>query len=163
MDITTLYTKYRKTLYGAGIKQGFCPADAEELVSEAFAKLLTKPDPSAELLRLIHNGLMIDTRRGYSHTRVRTTERPIGVEVELRAGQQYALPGPVPTVDGHLFGVELRASLAKCDPGDAVPFALHYINGLTYDEIGQRLGLSRQRVHQRAERARLRIIEGVAA
>lgn len=162
MDLTELFKTHSKTLYGAGIKQGFCPADAEELVSESFAKLLTKDKPSAHLLRLIHRGLMLDSRRErpYSPT---ATERPIGVSVELRRGQGYATPSPAASEDDHLFATELRDSLARCDRDDAQAFAMHYINGLTYDEIGQRLGLTRQRIHQRAEKARLRIIEEVAA
>jgi DNA-directed RNA polymerase specialized sigma24 family protein len=62
-----------------------------------------------------------------------------------------------------MFSVELRECLGRCDKYDARLFAMHYINGLTYDEIGQREGISRQRAHQRAERVRLRIIEEVAA
>jgi RNA polymerase sigma factor (sigma-70 family) len=85
------------------------------------------------------------------------------VQVELRPGQSYTSPAPTPTEDDHMFGVELRDCLERCRPADAQAFVLHYINGLTYDEIGQRLGTSRQRIHQRAERARLRIIEEVAA
>jgi RNA polymerase sigma-19 factor, ECF subfamily len=160
--ITELFERAYQPLIGRGIKQGFGPDDAEELASETFAQLLTKDEPTGALMTAIHRARMIDSRR-HRPSAPTQTERPIGVEVELRPGQSYTSPAPVRTEDDHMFGVELRACLDRCRPADAQAFVLHYINGLTYDEIGQRLGISRQRIHQRAENARLRIIKEVAA
>lgn len=163
MDTQELYEKYAHTLYGSGIKAGLCPADAEELVSETFARAIQKGGTrTRNLLLLIHNGLLVDTLRGRGRSGPLRPERPIGLDVELRDGQRYVGASTALSEDEQVFVGELTAALQRCRPEDARIFAMHYINGLTYDEIGQRLGLSRQRVHQRAERARLRIIEEVA-
>lgn len=158
-----LFETHRDTLYGAGIKRGLSPADAEEAVGEAFARLLTKPKPSAVLLRLIHRSILLDMRRDMTHTHRHTSERPVGLEVNLRDGQRYVPGSPELSVDHYTLSNDLRRGLEGCSRGDATVFAMHYLNGLTYDEIGLQLGISRQRAYQRAERARQRIIEEVAA
>lgn len=164
MDITELFETRRGKLVGIGVARGFSRDDAHELASEAFVRLLSKPaeQQTEGMLILIHNGLLVDSLRTRPYiTTLR--ERPIGVEVALREGQSYLMSAPVTDPDEQLFVSEMRDCLARCEPRDAEAFALHYINGLTYDEIGQRLGVTRQAIHLRAEKARLRIIEEVAA
>ena len=162
MTIEDLYRKCYGGLFGAGLNVGLPRDDAADLASEAFARLLTKDDPNEDLLVLIHRGLLLDHRRkrayvGTSH------ERPVGLEVEVRAGQQAVNPVHFPTGEQGLFVREMREVLERCTPRERAAFTLHYVNGLTYEEVALRNGTSKQAAYQGAERARKRITEEVSA
>jgi RNA polymerase sigma-70 factor (ECF subfamily) len=122
-----------------------CPHSAQDIASETFLRVLALPDPSAireprALLttiarRLVYEGWRRqDLERAYLESLALAPE-PVHPSPEERALVIEALLA----VDRLLNGLSAKAKAA---------FLYHQLDGLTYSEIGQQLGVSTSRVQQ---------------
>lgn len=122
-----------------------CPHSAQDIASETFLRVLALPDPTAireprALLttiarRLVYEGWRRqDLERAYLESLALAPE-PVHPSPEERALVIEALLA----VDRLLNGLSAKAKAA---------FLYHQLDGLTYSEIGQRLGVSTSRVQQ---------------
>jgi len=122
---------------------------AEDATSEVFLKLQRSiesydgsiPFPSW-LLRVAGNQCIDVLRR-------RRRERQVIVEVEEGAAVIEATssePSPLSTVIRMAESSQLQAAIARLPENYRVPLVLRYYSELSYDEIGQQLGLQRNHV-----------------
>ncbi|NYH11559.1 sigma-70 family RNA polymerase sigma factor [Pseudomonas moraviensis] len=122
-----------------------CPHSAQDIASETFLRILALPDPLAireprALLttiarRLVYEGWRRqDLERAYLQSLALAPEpvHPSPEERELVIETLLA-------VDRLLNGLSAKAKAA---------FLYHQLDGLTYSEIGERLGVSTSRVQQ---------------
>lgn len=145
-DPAVLYSRYRPMVYRR-VLRFFEPQEAEEVVQEVFVKIIEEIDsfrgeanPGTWIWRLATHHCI---------NRLRNLQRRRELD---------ALQGPGWTPAPPCSGPEVRA-LARnlCDrlPSDLVEVAfLHSVDGLSQQEIAQRLGLSRRAVGYRLDRLR---------
>jgi len=129
-------------------KRGRRPDEAEDLVQEAFVRLLTYIDrgqkvlePEAFVARAVFNLSVDRNRRERTHL------------YERRGLEELALPAATPNPEEEAESQEcLRRTQALLDQalGERVRrvFFLHCFEGLTYDEIARQIGMSRRTVEK---------------
>jgi RNA polymerase sigma factor (sigma-70 family) len=127
-------TAYARRTFGAG------PPDPEDIAQAAFARFAALPantevaNPRAFLFRTAHN-IGVDACRA-----------------QARAGAAVLDP-QFPAADGHDFSpedvlvsrdelVRLEAAIAALRPRQRTALLLHRLDGLSFAEIGRRLGVS---------------------
>lgn len=119
------------------------PAVAEDLVQQAFTNLLGKKDISPETaayFRTVVRNLALNHLRD---ERRRADVEVAGVDTELIADSQ---PSPEMVV---LYRSELRQlleAILQLPARRREAFALNRIEGLSYDEIAERMGVTRNTV-----------------
>ncbi|SDI92799.1 RNA polymerase sigma-70 factor, ECF subfamily [Pseudomonas flavescens] len=122
-----------------------CPHSAQDIASETFLRILTLPDPSAireprALLTTIARRLMYeswrrqDLERAYLEALAQSPDGP-----HPSPEEQALLMETLVQVDHLLDGLSARAKAA---------FLCHQLDGLTYAQIGEQLGVSTSRVQQ---------------
>jgi RNA polymerase sigma-70 factor (ECF subfamily) len=118
---------------------------AEDLVQQAFLKLMVQAD-HGDLANV--PAYLAVTVRNLALNHMRNTA--LRAEVELADGELYALPDTRPSPEMTvLYRSELRRVLqavATLPPRRREAFILHKFEGLTYDEIAVRQGVSRNTV-----------------
>ncbi|MDF0731390.1 sigma-70 family RNA polymerase sigma factor [Pseudomonas entomophila] len=126
-------------------RQVGCPANAEDIAAETFLRVLTLPDPASlreprAFLSTIARHLIYDTWRR------RDLE---SAYLQSLADVPEALH---PSPEEHLIMVEALVSLDRMLdslPGQGkAAFILRQFGNLTFEQIGERLGISAPRVHQ---------------
>jgi RNA polymerase sigma factor (sigma-70 family) len=133
--------------YGAG------PPEPEDVVQSAFAQVaaLERPEelvnPRAFLYRTAHN-LLIDQRRRIA------TQRKFVAESETKEFDDPSYELPTERV---LIGQEdyhiIEAAILKMPAKRRQCFLLHRLHGLSYAEIGRRVGMSGPGVQKAVEKA----------
>lgn len=133
--------------YGAG------PPEPEDIVQAAFAQVaaLERPEaldnPRAFLYRTAHN-LYVDHRRRMA------TQRKFVVEAEHREDTDPGYELPTERV---LIGQEdyrlIEAAILQMPVRRRQCFLLHRLHGLSYAEIGRRVGMSGVAVQKNVEKA----------
>jgi len=122
---------------------------AEDATSEVFLKLQRSIDsydgsiPFPRWLLRVAGNQCVDVLRR------RRRERQVIVEVEDGAAVIEATssePSPLRTVIRMAERAELQAAIARLPENHRVPLVLRYYTELSYDEIGQQLGLQRNHV-----------------
>jgi RNA polymerase sigma-70 factor (ECF subfamily) len=118
---------------------------AEDLVQQAFVKLIDNADPDrvADL-----PAYLATTARNLALNHVRNVARR--AEVELPEADFHAIADARPSPEmAAIYRCELRRVLravAALPPRKREAFVLHKFDGLTYDEIAARQGVSRNTV-----------------
>lgn len=143
------------------------PVEAEDLVQDAIERALSRPEALPEVARLrpwlitvMHN-LFIDQCRRRAR---RPRHQPIDAE-------RLATPPEPPARPWHQLGpAELRAALEQLDERFRVVYSMHALEGRSYSEIAEALGLGTSTVGTRLLRARQKLkailashIEGAAS
>ncbi len=140
-------------LYGALRRRGKRPDEAEDLVQEAFVRLLTYIDrgekvlePEGFLARTAFNLSVDQSRRGRAHLYESQT-----VE-ELRLPD--LAPGPEDELQSEQYLDRTREILDEA-VGEKTrnAFFLHCLEGLTYAEIGEQLSMSGRTVERHIAKA----------
>lgn len=144
---------YFGKFYGMLRVRGKQPDDAEDLVQEAFVRLLTYIDrgekvlePEAFLARTVFNLSVDQSRRDRAHLR------------ESRAVDELKIadlaPGPEDELANEQYVHQIRTTLDRSvgrKTRDA--FFLHCLEGMTYAEIGAQLNLSGRSVERHIAKA----------
>jgi RNA polymerase sigma-70 factor (ECF subfamily) len=135
---------------------------AEDLVQSAFAKMLEVDlskveDPRAYLARLTQN-LAVDEVRRQSRAGMAT----IGDDQLERMGSETVLTPEQMLIEGERFGFMTGAVLALPER-ERLALLLFKLKGLSHEEIGRRLGVSRHSVPRLLSRALAKIAAARAA
>lgn len=122
-------------------------ATAEDVVQQAFLNMLSRPDngspdaaPGAAYVKRAARNLALN--------HLRDARRRSDVEIEDDAPERYADSTPSPEMTA-LYRSELRRllqAIADLPPRRREAFILNRIEGLTYDEVAERMGISRNTV-----------------
>lgn len=125
------------------------PADIDDLIQDTFERALrflrAGQRPPARMV-----GWLVTIMRNVFIDRVRK-RTPALQPLEDRFAAEDDGPGPRWS---ELSVDELRAAVAGLEAGFAAPIELHYIQGLRYREVAERLGIPENTVASRLSRAR---------
>ncbi len=140
-----LYQRYSETVYRAALRVTGNTADAEDVLQTVFMRLLHREAlfdsgwaPEAYFRRAATNAAIDIIRR--KTTRAET-------EIDERF-QHPAEPAQV------LLKERLRRALAQLDPEEAELFVLHYLEGLSHEELARQFQIQRGTVASRLFRIR---------
>jgi RNA polymerase sigma-70 factor (ECF subfamily) len=176
IDVRSLYDSLMPMLFRVAVRIVQSPETAEDIVHEAFAKLVEKniPFPSPDdakywLIRVVKNSAINHSKRKVRENRAYEKwwkgETALDVESRTRSAQADA--------DGVFIGVsegadaqllkeesarELRAALADLPERLRTVLVLKEYGGLNYKEIGKVMGISEGNVKVRAFRAREQLL-----
>jgi RNA polymerase sigma-70 factor, ECF subfamily len=144
-----IHHRYVRRVFGLCRYMLDSPESAEDATSEVFLKLQRSIDsydgsiPFPRWLLRVAGNQCIDVLRR------RRRERQVIVEVEDGAAVIEATssePSPLGTVIRMAERAELQAAIGRLPENYRVPLVLRYYSELSYDEIGQQLGLQRNHV-----------------
>lgn len=146
-DLTELYESEQVGLRAFVRRIVGNTATAEDVVQQAFLNMLSRPDdgsrdgaPGAAYVKR--------TARNLALNHLRDARRRSDVEIEDDAPERYADSTPSPEITA-LYRSELRRllqAIADLPPRRREAFVLNRIEGLTYDEVAERMGISRNTV-----------------
>jgi RNA polymerase sigma-70 factor (ECF subfamily) len=141
-----LYRRHRRDVYGFALRAVRDPDDAEDVTQVAFLNAY----------RALHRGDEPEKPRAWLLTIANNVARRQFRERALRP-HEVELNGELPA-NGSEWGVivarEIRAALARLRPTRRAVVVLRDIEGLSYAEIAERLGLSQSAVESLLFRAR---------
>lgn len=158
-----LLTAYEKTVYNLCVRMVKNPADAEDLAQETFLRAYRgiagyrgESKFSVWLLRIASN-LCLDflRQRKRRPTAPLTVEDEDGEEHELEIGDERFQPERL--LEQKLTGESVRRGLDALPPEFRQVLLLRELKGLSYDEIGDILGLESGTVKSRIFRARKKL------
>ncbi|ABS15483.1 MULTISPECIES: RNA polymerase sigma factor [Brucella] len=120
-------------------------ATAEDVVQQAFLNLLSRYEDTAQAPGPAY---VKRTARNLALNHLRDARRRADVEIEVDEPERFAdaRPSPEMTV---LYRSELHRllhSVAQLPPRRREAFVLNRIEGLSYDEVAERMGISRNTV-----------------
>jgi RNA polymerase sigma factor (sigma-70 family) len=126
--------------------------EAEDLVHDVYVRLLQQGEVAAlerprEYLYRIAENLAIDSAR-----KVRTRSRFANEDIEFLT-LQTRVPNPEEIVDGMMKLRLFHAFVDELPAGRRKAFLLNRVNGLTHEEIAQRLGVSVRTVERNIAKA----------
>ena len=159
----SLLTAYEKTVYNLCLRMVKNSADAEDLAQETFLKAYRgitgyrgESKFSVWLLRIASN-LCLDFLRKQKRrpTAPLTVEDGDGEERELEIGDERFQPERL--LEQKLTGDSVRHGLDALPPEFRQVLLLRELKGLSYDEIGEILGLESGTVKSRIFRARKKL------
>jgi RNA polymerase sigma-70 factor, ECF subfamily len=158
-----LAQRHEPALYAMALRLCGSPADARDLVQDTLERALRKihtftpgSHERAWLLTLLHN-LFIDRCRALKRE-ARADEAPEEMADTL-AAEPETEEGPA---WGALTHEDVEAALEKLAPDFRVVYRLHAVEGRSYQEISEQLGIAKNTVGTRLIRARrkLRVLLG---
>lgn len=166
-DFQALYEEHSKSVFLTALRVTGNPADAEDVLQTVFARILdTRPNldneraPAAYLRRAATNAAIDLLRR-------KKTRRETEIDESRVAGSALHVVGSGVTgsVDAaareERFALKerLRAALGELSAENAELFVLCYLEGYSYDELADLLGLERGTVASRLHRIRAKLQE----
>ena len=130
-----------------------CPSSAEDVVQEAYFRFVPPPGPGTNLrspvsylFRIVRN-IALDT------TRRRASEQRRNELVKVVSDPNAHSPSPEEQSVSRET-LDLVTSALKDVPDDArTAFLMKRMDGASFEEIGERLGVSRATAHRLAQRA----------
>lgn len=138
-ELERLYERHAEALFAFVLNLTRDEADTSDILQEVFRRLAVRPaimegvrQERAFLLRLAHN-LAIDFIR-------RRAARSRSVETLAAEGSNIFAPADHP--DEQAFRLELTQALAELPPDQRAVVHLKLWEELTFEEIGQTLGIS---------------------
>lgn len=143
LDITELYESEHGRLRAFARRIVGNTAIAEDLVQQAFANLLGKVETVAP-----NKAYVVQAVRNLALNHLRDSRRRGGIEISDADIESIADLRPTPETIA-LFRSELRRLLeavAALPPRRREAFVLNRIEGLSYDEVAARMGISRNTV-----------------
>lgn len=152
--------------YGPGLRRYFRrrvgEADVDDLVQDVFLRL-----QAAQFAAPIDNveGYLFATARNVLISRYRKQARnSVAEQSEWAAGMETADPlSPERIAIGQEEYRRVVAAIVNLPPRAREAFELHRFEHLTYQAIGQRMGISRESVKELMHRALVRIAEDMEA
>lgn len=144
-DLSTIYADEQSRLRRHLIRRGLSAPAAADIVHDAFVKLLRSPkddirDVRAYLRRAAETIAIDDWRRRHRSEAV----------IDPADYRQDVVPDPAPAPDAAMMAREeqaaLLAAIEALPPRCREVLLLHRFEGLSYAEIAQRLGISRNTV-----------------
>ena len=150
-DVEHLYLEYNGWLRNWLRKRLSESADADDLAQDTFVRVMRSRQPLNELrqplayLATIANGLLVNRWRRQAVERAYTEALAAQPEaVALSAEDHYLLIETLVEIDALLHGLAPRAREI---------FLLSQLDGLTYEQIAERLGLSIDQVQKSMSKA----------
>lgn len=149
-EIDALYRRYAPAVLRFAWGLTGDRSRAEDLVSETFVRLLTRPSKLATETAL---GYLLAITRNVHVSGWRHSRREVALPAELPA------EGPDPTLrlDEREELARVLADLARIPEGDRSALLLRVDHELSYEEIGSVLGISAVSARVRVHRARARL------
>lgn len=151
-----LVARYQTPVYRLALRMVHRPEDAEDVAQEAFLKAyLALPSFREEadfrtwLFRIASNHCLDRLRR-----RRRELADAGAVEAGLHRGSTAVDEGPLQRLLRRERREDLADAVASLPPRYRIAVVLHYVQGLTYREIGGVLGLPLKTVETRLYRAK---------
>ena len=125
--------------------------EAEDIVQEIYLKIAHRaeqPDnPGAYLYRLGSN-VMLDRARARRRSMTRDDAYYRTFRVETRDGDALDGPDPDAAIDARRALKRVMAAVNALSPQCRRVFLMHKIEGLSYAEVAERLGISRSAVEK---------------
>lgn len=141
-------------------------ADAEDVLQEMFVRLTRAQiagdvrDPAAYLFRMALNEAR-DYRRGLARSRVRE-EKWADAQYSMQDGSALS---DAPSAETELAGKQLLARvkdvLSELSPQCQRVFRLHKFDGLSHQDVAEKLGISRRTVEKHMHTALLCLVKRV--
>lgn len=135
-----LYQRYSETVYRAALRVTGNQSDAEDVLQTVFMRLLNREAsfdadwaPEAYFRRAATNAAIDVIRR-------KTTR----AEAQIDERRGHTTPPSQALLKEHL-----RRTLAKLDPEDSELFVLHYLEGLSHEELASQFRIQRGTVASR--------------
>jgi RNA polymerase sigma factor (sigma-70 family) len=121
-------------------------ADVPDIVQEVYLRMLRIPN--IESIRSPEAYLFTVAQHVVQQHTLRQSARPPSVELTQMLDTSHAASGadPLLEVDAHQCLEELQGALDELSPKMRATFMMHRRDGLSFDEIGERLGISRPMV-----------------
>jgi RNA polymerase sigma-70 factor (ECF subfamily) len=142
--VASLFRQYGHELFGF-LSARLRSHEAEDVAQKTYLQLLQHPDPGlienprAYLFKTASNMLVDHVRRQKVHS------GRLSPDVELESVVS-PFPDPEAVADSDLQLQRFRAALASLPAECRTVFLLNRIDGLTHEEIAQRLGISKRTV-----------------
>lgn len=139
---------------------GYCGKSelAEEIAQEAFLKMARERSPRAldgyPSFKIWFSGVVLNAARHATRTERRLMKRqkdPEVVALQHRTQQAREEPNDRPAVDGELRKV-LAQALAEISDELRLPIILHYVEGMSQEEIGALSGVSQPTISKRLQK-----------
>lgn len=139
---------------------GYCGKSelAEEIAQEAFLKMARERSPRAldgyPSFKIWFSGVVLNAARHAIRTERRLMKRqkdPEVVALQHRTQQAREEPNDRPAVDGELRKV-LTQALAEISDELRLPIILHYVEGMSQEEIGALSGVSQPTISKRLQK-----------
>jgi RNA polymerase sigma factor (sigma-70 family) len=140
--VEQLHADYGEILRGFFARRMSCGSEAGALAQEVFLRILSLPEGSAIRSPVSYMfSVARNLLREHSIREGRGRER-VGIDDPVAAEQLAVVPSFGAEVDLQLRGNVLRAALAELRPKCRAAVVLAYWQELSYEEIGQHLGVS---------------------
>ena len=148
-----LFDRYSRAVYATAILIVRKDADAEEVASDAFLTLWRKRESVQPLAGSLLPWL-ITTARYEALNRRRSARSDIPLNDELDSGTTLA---PDATIAERDLAIQLDSLIASLPAIDQKIVALCLVEGTSYEDAAQRLGLTHATVRNRLHRARIQL------
>lgn len=148
MDFSSLYKKYAPDVYRFSLYLSGERGEAEDITSETFVRAWTSPEPivmatvKSYLFTIARNLFLQGLRRKYRH---------VMLDEELRDPQA----GPYVQAEQKEKLHSVMTELQRLPEASRSALLMRAVDGMTYEEIAQVLGLSLATVKVKIHRARL--------
>jgi len=159
-DLRALFLAHRRELEVYLMRQVYCRDTAADLLQETFLRLVQQP-PTTELSNVRAYLYRIARNLAIDHFRRDERRQTFPTPLDRLAG----LPDQAVPVDQVLDAAQrldlLRRAMAELPPRTREIFELNRIEGLTYAEVAQRLGISESSVQKHLARALVHAMRSV--
>lgn len=154
------------TIYGSSLRNDFArrvsAEDADDLVQEVFLKL-----QSSKFVKPIENveGYLFSTARNVliDFSRQNRSTKDMSFEIWTEAHDTADALSPERIAIGHEEYQCVMQAILKLPPRAREAFEMHRFENLTYQAIGERMGINKDSVKDLMHRALLRIAEELKA
>lgn len=153
-DFEGLYGRYAKSLYRFAVGLSGNPAEAEDLVADAFVRLWAAPGEIREatvkayLFTIVRNLFLTRRTRAARHVPLDDQLADTGRAPDDRASAIHELAA-------------VRQQLTALGETDRTALLMRTAEGRSYDEIAAALGLSAGAVRVRVHRARMQLARAI--
>jgi RNA polymerase sigma-70 factor, ECF subfamily len=153
-DVESLYRRYAGSLYRFALSLSGNPAEAEDLVSDAFVRLWAAPGElrdatvKAYLFTIVRNLFVTRRTRAARHVPLDDRLADAGSAPDQRAAAIHDLAA-------------VHEQLAALADTDRTALLMRSTEGRSYDDIAATLGLSAGAVRVRVHRARMRLARAI--
>ncbi len=148
-EVRKLYEAYAPVVYRRALQLLRREADAWDVVQEVFARMLQAGEHFRGEARPMTYVYRATTNACLNHLRARAVREPLSQE-DLPSGEASFAPGAPEAANF------LRALAAELDERSLQIATLHFLDGLTQDEVAQLLGVSRKTVVRAVQQIRAR-------
>ena len=162
--LSTLYDRYKRTVFGVGIKLLGDRSLAEELVQEVFLKVWRLSE-SFDSSRASFSTWLYRVTRSVAldlHRKRARRIRPVSDENSQMTATRDSSPGPQEIVDDSWLSWQISRALEGLGGAHREVIELAYFRGLSQREISQQTGLPLGTVKTRTSSALKRLREGLA-